>query len=143
MDPKRQLGTLANGLHEAVDGVSGKRAAAFGLEGRPPSCSAAARAACGQVQVYFVQTVASIKYIRTGQLRPLAVTTATRSEALPDIPTVDEFVPGYETSAWQGIGAPKNTPADIITGSTRRSTRALPIVSSSRGSPTWAACQCR
>jgi tripartite-type tricarboxylate transporter receptor subunit TctC len=68
----------------------------------------------GQVQVYFVQTVASIKYIRTGQLRPLAVTTATRSEALPDIPTVDEFVPGYEASAWQGIGAPKNTPADII-----------------------------
>ena len=68
----------------------------------------------GQVQVYFVQTVASIKYIRTGQLRPLAVTTATRSEALPDIPTVDEFVPGYEASAWQGIGAPKNTPAEII-----------------------------
>ena len=68
----------------------------------------------GQVQVYFVQTVASIKYIRTGQLRPLAVTTATRSEALPDIPTVDEFVPGYEASAWQGIGAPKATPAEII-----------------------------
>jgi tripartite-type tricarboxylate transporter receptor subunit TctC len=68
----------------------------------------------GQVQVYFVQTVASIKYIRTGQLRPLAVTTAMRSEALPDIPTVDEFVPGYEASAWQGIGAPKNTPAEII-----------------------------
>jgi tripartite-type tricarboxylate transporter receptor subunit TctC len=68
----------------------------------------------GQVQVYFVQTVASIKYIRTGQLRPLAVTTPTRSEALPDIPTVDEFVSGYEASAWQGIGAPKNTPAEII-----------------------------
>jgi len=68
----------------------------------------------GQVQVYFVQTAASIKYIRTGQLRPLAVATATRSEALPDIPTVDEFVPGYEASAWQGIGAPKNTPAEII-----------------------------
>ena len=68
----------------------------------------------GQVQVYFATTVASIKYIRTGQLRPLAVTTATRSEALPDIPTVDEFVPGYEASAWQGIGAPRNTPAEII-----------------------------
>jgi tripartite-type tricarboxylate transporter receptor subunit TctC len=68
----------------------------------------------GQVQVYFATTVASIKYIRTGQLRPLAVTTAMRSEALPDIPTVDEFVPGYEASAWQGIGAPKNTPAEII-----------------------------
>ena len=68
----------------------------------------------GQVQVYFVNTVASIEYIRTGKLRPLAVTTATRSEALPDIPTVDEFVPGYEASAWEGIGAPKNTPAEII-----------------------------
>ena len=68
----------------------------------------------GQVQVYFVNTVASIEYIKTGKLRPLAVTTATRSEALPDIPTVDEFVPGYEASAWEGIGAPKNTPAEIV-----------------------------
>ena len=68
----------------------------------------------GQVQVYFAQMMASIEYIRAGKLRPLAVTTATRSEALPDIPTVDEFVPGYEASAWQGIGAPKNTPAEII-----------------------------
>src|SRR5262249_21745182 len=68
----------------------------------------------GQVQVYFVNTVASIEYIKTGKLRPLAVTTATRSEALPDIPTVDEFVPGHEASAWEGIGAPKNTPAEIV-----------------------------
>ena len=57
---------------------------------------------------------ASIEYIRAGKLRALAVTTATRSEALPDIPTVGEFVPGYEASAWFGIGAPKNTPAEII-----------------------------
>ena len=56
----------------------------------------------------------SIEYVRAGRLRALAVTTATRSEALPDIPTVGEFVPGYEASAWQGIGAPKNTPAEII-----------------------------
>ena len=53
-------------------------------------------------------------YIRAGKLRALAVTTATRSEALPDVPTVGEFVPGYEASAWFGIGAPRNTPAEII-----------------------------
>jgi tripartite-type tricarboxylate transporter receptor subunit TctC len=68
----------------------------------------------GQVQVYFAQTIASIEYIRAGKLRPLAVTTATRSEALPDIPTVGEFVPGYEASDWIGVGAPSNTPAEII-----------------------------
>ena len=56
----------------------------------------------------------SIEYIRAGKLRALAVTTATRSEALPDIPTVGDFVPGYEASAWYGLGAPKNTPAEIV-----------------------------
>jgi tripartite-type tricarboxylate transporter receptor subunit TctC len=68
----------------------------------------------GQVQVYFVPTVASIEYIRTGKLRALAVTTATRSEALPDIPTVGEFVTGFEASIWYGIAAPKNTPVEIV-----------------------------
>ena len=68
----------------------------------------------GQVQVYFATTVASIEYIRAGRLRALAVTTATRSDALPGIPTVDEFVPGYEASSWYGVGAPKATPAEII-----------------------------
>jgi len=68
----------------------------------------------GQVQVYFAPTVASIEHIRTGKLRALAVTTATRSEALPDIPTVGEFVPGFEASIWYGMGAPKNTPAEIV-----------------------------
>ena len=63
----------------------------------------------GQVQVMFVGTPASIEYIRSGKLRPLGVTTATRSEVLPDVPTVGEFVPGYEASGWQGIGVPKNT----------------------------------
>jgi tripartite-type tricarboxylate transporter receptor subunit TctC len=67
----------------------------------------------GQVQVFFGSISASIGYIRTGKLRALAVTTATRSEALPDLPTVGEFVPGYEASAWFGIGAPKATPAEI------------------------------
>jgi tripartite-type tricarboxylate transporter receptor subunit TctC len=56
----------------------------------------------------------SIGYIRTGKLIPLAVTSATRSEVLPDIPTMSDFVPGYEAGSWFGIGAPKNTPAHIV-----------------------------
>ena len=68
----------------------------------------------GQVQVVFVNSAPSIEYIRAGKLRALAITTATRSDALPDIPTVGEFVPGYEASTLFGLGAPKNTPAEII-----------------------------
>ncbi len=68
----------------------------------------------GRVQVIFDPMPETIEYIRAGKLRPLAVTTAARSEALPDIPTVGEFVPGYEANLWDGIGAPKNTPAEII-----------------------------
>jgi tripartite-type tricarboxylate transporter receptor subunit TctC len=68
----------------------------------------------GQVQVMFEPTLSTIGYIRAGKLRALAVTSATRSAALPDVPTVGEFVPGYEATAWFGIGAPRNTPADII-----------------------------
>ena len=68
----------------------------------------------GQVQVYFATSVSSIGYIRAGRLRALAVTAATRSDALPNLPTVGEFVPGYEASGWWGVGAPKNTPAEII-----------------------------
>jgi tripartite-type tricarboxylate transporter receptor subunit TctC len=68
----------------------------------------------GQVQVMFVAISASIEYVRAGKLRPLAVTTAPRSEALPDVPTVGEFVPGFEASSWYGVGAPKNTPAEIV-----------------------------
>jgi tripartite-type tricarboxylate transporter receptor subunit TctC len=68
----------------------------------------------GQVQVMFPGTVSSIEYIRAGRLRALAVTTATRSEALPDIPTVGEFVPGYEASFWFGVGAPQATPVVIV-----------------------------
>ena len=68
----------------------------------------------GQVQVMFDTVPASIEFIRAGKLRPLAVTTATRLEVLPGVPAVGEFVPGYEASAWQGIGAPKSTPVEII-----------------------------
>jgi len=68
----------------------------------------------GQVQVMFDAVPSSIEHIRAGRLRALAVTTAVRSEALPDIPTVGDFVPGYESSGWVGVGAPKNTPSGII-----------------------------
>jgi tripartite-type tricarboxylate transporter receptor subunit TctC len=67
-----------------------------------------------QVQVMFGTVPASIEYIRAGRLRALAVTTATRWDALPDIPTVAEFLPGYEASFWYGVGVPKNTPAEIV-----------------------------
>jgi tripartite-type tricarboxylate transporter receptor subunit TctC len=68
----------------------------------------------GQLQVGFDPMPSSIGYVKAGQLRPLAVTTATRSEALPELPTVGDFVAGYEASTWYGVGAPKNTPADIV-----------------------------
>ena len=68
----------------------------------------------GQVHVYFGPIAGSIEYIRAGTLRALAVTTAKRSEALPDLPTVGEFVPGYEASAVWGVGAPRNTPVEIV-----------------------------
>jgi tripartite-type tricarboxylate transporter receptor subunit TctC len=68
----------------------------------------------GEVEVVFPTPPSSIEFIRTGKLRGLAVTGATRSEALPNLPTVGEVVPGYETGAWYGIGAPKGTPAEVI-----------------------------
>jgi tripartite-type tricarboxylate transporter receptor subunit TctC len=68
----------------------------------------------GQVQVMFDNIISSIEYIRAGTLRALAVTTASRSMALPDVPTVGEFVPGYEASTWYGLGSPKNTLAEVV-----------------------------
>jgi tripartite-type tricarboxylate transporter receptor subunit TctC len=68
----------------------------------------------GQVQVMFATESSVIEYIRTGKLRALAVTTATRSDTLPDIPTISEYVPGFEASSWNGIGAPRNTSVEII-----------------------------
>jgi tripartite-type tricarboxylate transporter receptor subunit TctC len=66
------------------------------------------------VQVLIDPIPASIGYLRAGKLRALAVTTTTRSDVLPDVPTVDEFIPGYEASAWYGMGAPRGTPTEII-----------------------------
>ena len=114
----------------------------------------------GQVQVGFATMTASIGHIRAGQLRPLAVTTVKRSDALPGIPTVSEFVPGYEASSWFGIAAPKGTPAEIVDKLNEEINAGLadptikarladmggmllaasPIPRSRRGSPIWAAC---
>ena len=66
------------------------------------------------MQVMFADMPSSIEYVRTGKLVALAVTTATRSEALPQLPSVSEFVPGFEASAWWGVGAPRNTPPEIV-----------------------------
>jgi tripartite-type tricarboxylate transporter receptor subunit TctC len=79
----------------------------------------------GQVQVGFATMTASIGHIRSGRLRPLAVTTLTRSEALPDVPTVSHFVPGYDASSWFGVAAPKSTPATIIESLNREINRGL------------------
>jgi tripartite-type tricarboxylate transporter receptor subunit TctC len=68
----------------------------------------------GQVQITFATMPSSIAYIRAGKLRPLAVTTTTRSDELPEVPTVNDFVPGYEASTWYGVGVPTGTPAEII-----------------------------
>jgi tripartite-type tricarboxylate transporter receptor subunit TctC len=68
----------------------------------------------GQVQVMFDNLPTSIEHIRAGKLRPLAITSTTRSELIPDVPTLSDFVPGYESSAWYGVGAPKGTPAEIV-----------------------------
>jgi tripartite-type tricarboxylate transporter receptor subunit TctC len=68
----------------------------------------------GQLQVIFATTPGTTEFVRTGKLNALAVTTATRAEALPDVPPLADFVPGYESSQWYGLGAPKNTPAEIV-----------------------------
>jgi tripartite-type tricarboxylate transporter receptor subunit TctC len=68
----------------------------------------------GQVQVLFATTPGTTEYVRTGRLRALAVTTAARAQVLPDLPTVGDFVPGYEASQWYGVGAPRQTPAAIV-----------------------------
>jgi tripartite-type tricarboxylate transporter receptor subunit TctC len=68
----------------------------------------------GQVQILFAAAPGTTDYVKTGKLRALAVTTATRMQEMPDIPTVGDFVPGYEASQWYGFAAPKNTPAEIV-----------------------------
>ena len=81
----------------------------------------------GQVQVMFASTPSSIDTIRSGSVRALAVTTSARLEMLPDIPTVEEFVPGYEASGFFGVGAPRNTPAEIVARLNKEINAASPI----------------
>jgi tripartite-type tricarboxylate transporter receptor subunit TctC len=81
------------------------------FRGEPPALTALIG---GQVQVMFDNIPSAMEHIRVGRLRALAVTTKARTQALPDIPTVGEFVPGYDASGWDGIGVPKNTPAEIV-----------------------------
>jgi len=79
----------------------------------------------GQVEAAVDSLPGSIEYIKAGKLRPLAVTSAARLEALPDIPTLGEFLPGFEASGWQGVGAPRSTPADIVNKLNREINAAL------------------
>jgi tripartite-type tricarboxylate transporter receptor subunit TctC len=113
---KLNMASAGNGTPQHVSGELFKMMAGVDMTHVPYRGSAPALTDLlgGQVQVVFDTTLASIEYIRTGRLRALAVTTATRLEVLPDVPTVGEFVPGYEASGWYGMGAPKNTPAEII-----------------------------
>jgi len=105
------VGTQQHVAGEGFKMMTGVNMVHVPYRGGPP---AVADLLGGQLQVMFDYLPESIEYIRTGKLRPLAVTTTMRSEALPDIPTVGDFVPGYETSGWWGVGVPRNTPAAII-----------------------------
>jgi tripartite-type tricarboxylate transporter receptor subunit TctC len=113
---KLNMASAGNGTPQHVAGELFKMMAGVNMTHVPYRGSAPALTDLlgGQVQVVFDTTLASIEYIRAGRLRPLAVTTATRLEALPDIPTVSDFLPGYEASGWYGVGAPRNTPTEVI-----------------------------
>ena len=113
---KINMASAGNGSPQHIAGEQFKMMAGVNLTHVPYRGNAPALTDLigGQVQIMFDTTPASIEHIRAGQIRPLAVTTAMRSEVLPDLPTVGDFVPGYEASSWYGVGAPKNTPVAII-----------------------------
>jgi tripartite-type tricarboxylate transporter receptor subunit TctC len=113
---KISMASAGNGTVSHVAGELFKMVAAIDMVHVPYRGSAPALTNLlgGQVQVMFVTTSASISYIKAGKLRPLAVTSATRAEALPDVPTIDDFLPGYEATSVWGLGAPRNTPTEII-----------------------------
>ena len=111
MTSRMALLSSSLGVCELDFGAPGINMLHVPFRGGPPALTAMLGE---QVQVYFIATSSSIELIKAGKLRPLAVTTTTRWEGLPGVPTVDEFVPGFEASLWFGIGAPKNTPAEIV-----------------------------
>jgi tripartite-type tricarboxylate transporter receptor subunit TctC len=104
-------GSVAHVTGELFKMMTGVNMLHVPYRGAPPALT---DLIAGQVHVMFDNMPSSIEHIRAGRLRPLAVTATTRLEALPDVPPVGDFVPSFETSAWAGIGAPKNTPAEII-----------------------------
>jgi tripartite-type tricarboxylate transporter receptor subunit TctC len=105
------VGTSPHMAGELFKVMTGVDMAHVAYRGSPPALT---DLLAGQVQVYFAPIAAGIDMIKGGRLRALGVTTAVRADALPDVPTVAEFVPGYESSAFYGIGAPAKTPADIV-----------------------------
>jgi tripartite-type tricarboxylate transporter receptor subunit TctC len=105
------VGTSPHMAGELFKYMTGVDMAHVAYRGSPP---ALADLLAGQVQVYFAPIAAAIDYVKGGRLRALGVTTAVRADALPDVPAMAEFVPGYESSAFYGIGAPRNTPADVV-----------------------------
>jgi tripartite-type tricarboxylate transporter receptor subunit TctC len=113
---KINMGSAGNGTSQHLSGELFKMMTGVDLVHVPYRGTAQALTDLlgGQVQVSFDPVLASIEHIKSGKLRALAVTTAIRSEVLPDVPTVGEFVPGYEASGWNGVCAPKNTPIEII-----------------------------
>ena len=113
---KINMASGGNGTSNHVSGELFKMMAGVDMQHVPYRSGGAALAALlgGQVQVTFESTLSSLEYIRSGKLRALAVTTPARLDALPDVPTVSEFVSGYAARGWTGIGAPRNTPAEII-----------------------------
>jgi tripartite-type tricarboxylate transporter receptor subunit TctC len=104
-------GSVAHVTGELFKMMAGVNMLHVPYRGAPPALT---DLIAGQVHVMFDNMPSSIEHIRAGRLRPLAVTATTRLDALPDVPPLGDFVPGFETSAWAGIGAPKNTPAEII-----------------------------
>ncbi len=122
---KLNMGSAGNGTSQHVAGELFKMMARVNMVHVPYRGAAPALADLfgGQVHVMFGTTPTSIEHIRAGKLRPLAVTTSRRWDGLPDTPTISDFVPGYEASGWFGLGAPKDTPAEIV-GTLNRAIRA-------------------
>ena len=113
---KLNMASAGNGTPQHVAGDLFKMMAGVDMLRVPYPGSAPALTALlgGQVDVTFETLLASLEHIKTGKVRALAVTTANRSDALPDIPAISEFLPGYEATGWSGIGAPRDTPIEIV-----------------------------
>ena len=113
---KINMASSGNGVPSHVAGELFKMMAGIDMVHVPYRGSAPALTdlISGQVQIMFDPLPSSIEHIRAGRLRPLAVTTTTRSDVIPDVPTVGDFLPGYEASTWFGVGVPKNTSAEIV-----------------------------